>query len=172
MDLKGILSSISISARGLAAMRRRLDAVANNLANAETTRVDGGGPYRRRVVAMRQTAASPAFSTMLRAEGEKPNSASLITRSHPQHIGHLELPELSSSSQTAGVIAETVEVSDSPRMVFDPDHPDADERGYVAYPNINIVQEMVDLMTATRAYEANVTVISAEKEMAKKALEI
>lgn len=166
MDLKGILSSINISARGLAAVRQRLDAVASNLANAETTRVDGGGPYKRRLVVMRQSQESPAFPAMLREESGK------LSTSDSQHIGHLMLPDFQAQQNTPAVVAETLEANEPPRLVFDPDHPDADERGYVAYPNINIVQEMVDLITATRAYEANVTVIGAEKEMAKKALEI
>lgn len=153
-------------------MRQRLDAVASNLANAETTRVDGGGPYKRRLVVMRHAAALPVFSKMLDVDSDRANNVGLLARRNPQHIGRLEIPELPAQPQTGGVVAETIEADDQPRLVFDPDHPDADEQGYVAYPNVNIVQEMVDLMTATRAYEANVTVISAEKEMAKKALEI
>jgi len=132
----GNFSSIDISASGLFAQRARLDAIANNIANASTTRTDRGGPYRRQDVIFRA------------------------------HSGRFE-------PGSAGVTVEgIVESSDPPKMVYDPSHPDADARGMVAMPNVNIVEEMVDMITATRAYEANVQAISAARAMAAKALEI
>ena len=166
MSIKGILPSVQISAEGLSAMRRRLDAVASNLANAETTRVEGGGPYKRRVVLMRQVPEPGLFPSMLREESGE------LTTTHPNHFDHTQQPDLAPQRATPVVRGEMRELDDAPRMVYDPDHPDADAQGYVAYPNINVVQEMVDMITATRAYDANVTVIGAAKEMAKKALEI
>lgn len=166
MSIQGILPSVNISAFGLSAMRRRLDAVASNLANVETTRVDGGGPYQRRIVAMRQSPRAPLFPSLLREESGK------LTTTHPYHIDGYRLPDLQAELRTPVVAAETRATNEPPRLAYDPAHPDADERGYVAYPNINVVQEMVDMITASRAYEANVTVIGAAKEIAKKALEI
>ena len=132
----GDFSSIDISASGLFAQRARLDAIANNIANANTGRTDQGGPYRRQEVILR--AGSGGFE-----------------------------------SGSRGVeVAGVVESSDPPRMVYDPSNPDAGPDGRVAMPNLNIVEEMVDMITATRAYEANVQAISAARSMAAKALEI
>lgn len=129
-------SSIDISASGLYAQRVRLDAIANNIANVNTTRTDKGGPYRRQQV---------AFSA---------------------HAGEFD-PE------NAGVhVDEVVESQAAPKVVHNPSHPDADKDGNVAMPNVNIVEEMVDMITATRAYEANVQAISAARSMVTKALEI
>ena len=129
-------SSIDISASGLFAQRTRLDAIANNIANASTTRTDRGGPYRRQEVIFRA------------------------------HSGRLE-------PGNGGVEVDSViESSDPPRMVYDPAHPDAGPDGMVAMPNVNIVEEMVDMITATRAYEANVQAINAARSMVSKALEI
>ena len=128
-------SSIDISASGLFAQRMRLDAIANNIANANTTRTDRGGPYRKMEVVFRAKADS--------------------------------------SGNMSGVdVEDVIESSDPPKMVYEPSHPDADSDGMVAMPNINIVEEMVDMISATRAYEANVQAIQAAKSMAMKALEI
>jgi len=113
----------------------RLDAIANNIANANTTRTDRGGPYRKMEVVFRAKADS--------------------------------------SGNMSGVdVEDVIESSDPPKMVYEPSHPDADSDGMVAMPNINIVEEMVDMISATRAYEANVQAIQAAKSMAMKALEI
>jgi flagellar basal-body rod protein FlgC len=137
-----LLPALAISASGLTAERLRLDLIANNLANINTTRTPRGGPYRRQV---------PVFAEKLReALGQSPDQA-----------------------PGRGVeVAAIVEDNTPPRLVYDPSHPDADPDGYVALPNINIVNEMVDMITATRAYEANVTVLNAAKAMTMKALEI
>jgi len=128
-------SSIDVSASGLFAQRARLDAIANNIANANTTRTNNKGPYRRQEV-------------LLRASG-------------------------GSGSNSGGVEVEAViESDDPPKIVRDPSHPDARPDGTVAMPNVNIVEEMVDMITATRAYEANVQAINAAKSMSAKALEI
>ncbi len=132
----GNFSSIDISASGLIAQRIRLDTIANNIANANTTRTAEGGPYRRQEVVFR-----------VHREEDAPASR--------------------------GVEVEAVVVSDDPpKMVYDPSHPDAGPDGRVALPNVNIVEEMVDMIAATRAYEANVTAVSAARSMVSKALEI
>lgn len=147
-------------------MRRRLDAVASNLANAQTTRVEGGGPYQRRVVSMRQLPEPSLFPSLLREESGK------LTTTDPHHMDAYRVPDLRGQLNAPVVVGETRDSTGPPRLEFDPDHPDADANGYVAYPNVNIVQEMVDMITATRAFDANVTVMQAAKEIAKKSLEI
>ena len=144
MDLHGTLG---ISASALRAERLRLDVIASNLANANTTRTAEGGPYvRRNVVFMTQPMESPFGET---------------------------LASLSEEGARAGVkVSDVVDDKTPPRLVFDPGHPDANKDGYVAYPNVNPVTEMVDLMAATRAYEANVQTVNATKKMAEAALSI
>lgn len=131
--------AMDVNASALSAQRLRLDLIASNIANVDTTRTPEGGPYRRKV---------PVFAEYVRrAEG-----------------GSLPL---------AGVRVIAIREDDSPfRMVYDPGHPDANPDGYVYYPNINIVNEMVNLMEAGRAYEANVTAFNTARDMFKAALSI
>jgi len=139
-----LLGSFAISASGLTAGRMWLDTIANNLANINTTRTTRGGPYKRQV---------PVFLERLAREKEAGKNRFL--------------------PRGAGVeVSFLWEDQEPPRLVYDPSHPDANAEGYVAYPNINVVNEMIDLITATRAYEANLTTLEAAKNMAQKALEI
>lgn len=140
----GIFTSLNISASALQAQRTRLDTISSNMANAETTRTPEGGPYKRKMV---------VFET--------------------QQMSFAE--HLSSRSNKAinGVRVSRIAVDQrEPKLVYDPQHPDADDRGYVAMPDIDILKETTDMMMATRAYEANITTIKSAKRMALKALEI
>ncbi len=136
---------MNISASGMSAQRLRMDIIAQNIANVQTTRDENGKPYRRKAVVFAEKNATPFQEVFMR---------------------------------TAGIIGSGVKVTKivedrSPlRKVYDPTHPDADEDGYVSYPNVNVVQEMTDLIDATRSYEANVTAFNATKNMALKGLEI
>ena len=144
----GMFDSMHISASGLAAERLRMDVISQNLANVNSTRGADGKPYRRHEVVFKASDNVP---------GTTSSSAAGST----------------SGSQLHGV--EAVAIVEDPselRAVHDPSNPDADENGYVYYPNVNPVTEMVDMMTATRAYEANVTAMNAAKNMALKALDI
>lgn len=144
----GLFSSIEIAATGLTAQRLRLDVIANNIANVNTTRTPQGGPYRRQQLVFMPRGGYRFIIPLL-----------------PQEIP----PEMIGK----GVRVVALREDPSPlRMEYDPDHPDANAEGYVAYPNVNIVTEMVDMISATRAYEANVAVIQSAKSMATKALEI
>jgi flagellar basal-body rod protein FlgC len=153
---------------GLGAQRKRMEAIASNIANAETTRTQEGGPYRRKSVVVKEITTetkvpSRSFKTSLR-----------LATTSPSHMG----------GSSAGITGtRTVEepdmevrtLEDTParvKVVYDPHHPDADGSGYVAYPDINPVEEMVDMMTASRAYEANIAAMSTLKSMVKKALEM
>lgn len=164
MGLRGIFSAIDVSSSGLSAQRRKLNVIASNIANAETTRTETGQPYRRRVVQFTEVKPSP-FATVLRRVAGK------LRTTHPNHI---PTAVDSMKGDVTGVAVQAQEtVDNSPfRLVYDPGHPDADANGYVAYPNVNVVSEMVDMITASRAYEANVAAINAAKDMAKRALDI
>jgi flagellar basal-body rod protein FlgC len=141
-----LFSSIETSASGLTAERFRLDLIASNLANAETTRTASGEPYRRKIALFAPRQARYSFRDVLGAQ-------------------------MSAMGQGVRVAGVGEDISPLKRTYM-PGHPDADDEGYVTYPNVDVVTEMVDMMTATRAYEANVTAIEAAKSMAQKALEI
>ncbi|MBF0628254.1 MAG: flagellar basal body rod protein FlgC [Magnetococcales bacterium] len=136
------LTSFRVTSSGLSAQRLRLNIIAENLANAQTTRTPEGGPYRRKDPVF----AAKAFDEMLSREQRAASTGVAVEKIHVD-----ERP---------------------PRMQYDPSHPDANAQGYVAMPNVDPVAEMVNMMAASRAYESNVTVLNASKAMAMKALEI
>lgn len=144
--MSGMFSAINASASGMTAERLRLDVISNNIANANTTRTAEGGPYRRQMVVFSPRDEQGSFGSILASSMAAPGE---------------------------GVRVVGIAKDNSPsRRVYDPNHPDANAEGYVELPNVNIVTEMVDMMTASRAYEANVTAVNAAKSMAMKALEI
>lgn len=147
------LDGIDISASGLTAQRLRLDTIANNMANAETTRVAGGsGPYRRQVVLFESRSGSAV----------KGGFASVLRNSIAKTGGGVRVTAIRSLDEQQAPF----------KKVYEPGHPDADEQGYVTYPNVNIVEEMVNMISAARAYEANAKVIEATRAMAARALSI
>jgi flagellar basal-body rod protein FlgC len=147
MDL---LTSMEISASGLSAQRTRLNIISQNLANSQVTRTAEGGPYRRKV---------PVFSAV--------PFVSHLTRAMDTP------PYLPGKDPRRGVFVQGIyQDNEEFKRVFDPSHPDADENGYVLYPNVDVVTEMANLIQASRSYEANVTAVNASKGMASKALEI
>ena len=165
MKIDQFFKGLNISAHGLSAQRKKMNAIASNIANAETTRTEDGGPYARKIVMMSEKAGD-AFSGMLSSESFQLNTTD------SGHIGFSEVSSRGTDVQTTGVSADE-EIDRTPfKMVYDPSHPDADEGGYVKMPNVNVVNEMVDMISATRSYEANVTAINAAKTMAKDSLEI
>lgn len=140
------LNALNISASGLTAQRLRMNVINSNLANMHTTRTSEGGPYVRKDVVFAAKSAASGFSDVLQDQiKDSLNGVSVV-----------------------GVIND----EKPPLLKYDPDHPDADKKGYVRLPNINLMEEMVNLMSASRSYEANVTAIKATKSMASKALEI
>lgn len=155
--------NLNISRSGLRAQRRRMDAISENLANLHTTRGKDGGPFKPRVVVLNEGELKADYVKL----GEKPSG---LLATHPSHIpssGPGNDPE-----ELHGVQSRVLIQNRQPRMEYDPDHPDADENGYVAYPDINVVEEMTHLIAASRAYEANLTALSAAKDMATRALDI
>nr|MBN2276251.1 flagellar basal body rod protein FlgC [candidate division Zixibacteria bacterium] len=164
--MPGIFTSIDISATGLTVQRQKMDVVAENIANAETTRTPEGGPYRRkRLVAAENTRETSFRNEMTRAK-------SRLVRTDPGHIsgGTKRLPQTSELSEVKADIKAAP--ADDFRLVYDPSHPEADQDGFVKMPDVEVVTEMVDMLASSRAYEANTMAISAAKDMAKNALEI
>lgn len=162
----GILNAIEISAQGLSAQRTKMNVVAENLANAETVETPEGGPYKRRRVVVSEENSGDAFRTELR------RADSRLSRTHEQHrVGRR--PSVNRKSELRTVESrETIDAESSYRLVHDPNHPQADAEGYVKMPDINVIDEMVDMMAASRGYEANTVAISAAKKMANDALDI
>ncbi len=141
----GFYSTMDISASALTAERLRMDVISENIANIDTTRTENGGPYRRKYVVFR--------------ENEK-NYASFSSY-------------LNDAAHTGGVSISAIGEDQSDfTLKYDPDHPDARPDGYVEMPNVDLAQEMVDMVSAYRSYEANITAFNAAKDMAVKALEI
>ncbi len=166
MMIRSIFTSLNISASGLSAQRRRIDTIARNLANVETTRTKTGGPYQREVVVVGEVEPRGTFRSILE------RTHALMQRTHRRHLrsSYYARPGM---TDAGGVRVENVaKDAGPPRLKYDPTHPDADANGYVRLPNINVVTEMVDMIGATRAYEANLTVVDATKKIVKKSLEI
>jgi flagellar basal-body rod protein FlgC len=149
----GLYSSINIAATGLSAQRTRLDVISNNIANVNTTRTTEGGPFRRSRVVFRPKVSQPYWRSPF-------------------------LPEYLDNGIGKGVRITEIEkdMDADPKRVWDPTHPDAIKtgqwEGYVEYPNINVVQEMVDMISASRSYEANVAIVNGSKSMFLKAIDI
>ena len=140
------MTSLKVSASGLSANRKRMAAISSNIANAQTTRTVEGGPYRKKEVVFGASPARESFSEILEGKlGEK--------------IQKVHATEIISSNKP-------------PILKYEPDHPDANPEGYVAYPDVNVMEEMADMISASRAYEANISAMNTAKSMAIKALEI
>ena len=148
--LSGIFGSLAISSSGMNAQRARIDAISSNVANIHTTRVDDGSYYKRKVVILGEQKDSASFSSIL---GGMMGSQA--------------------GNEFSGVdVLRIMEIEEGPKMVYEPNHPEANEEGMVSYPNINIIEEMVDMITSSRSFEANLTVFNTAKEMISQSLEI
>lgn len=143
MDL---MKSMEISASGMSANRKRLEAISSNVANSNTTRTAEGVPYRRKEV---------------------------VFTAEPMRSKYIDIREGTVDESAQAVYAtEVLSANDAPILKYEPNHPDADERGYVAYPNINVAKEMADMVNAERTYQANANAMNVTKRMSLKALEI
>jgi flagellar basal-body rod protein FlgC len=151
-EARPLFRTLAVASSGMSAQRFRLEAIAGNIANAETTRTEDGTPYRRRVVRLEAAMVEPTL---------------------PGAFPTIRMPTLNPADAAHGVRVSAVEedASEGP-LVYDPGHPDADAAGYVRYPNVSITDEMVDLLNARRVYEANATVFQSAKAMLRRALEI
>lgn len=147
-----MFSAFNINASGMTAQRYRMDIISENVANAQSTRTDDGTPYRRKVVVFAEKGSNTTFVNAL-------NSA----------IGYKGAGFSGSGVKVTGVYKD---YKTEMKMVYDPSHPDADEDGYVLYPNVDIITEMTNMIDASRAYEANATAFNASKSMVARALEL
>ena len=152
------LNSINIVGSGLTAQQLRLDVISENITNDSTTRTEGGnGTYRRKVVVFQSNSGAEDFETAMR------RAAKGLSVSEPwdsdEYIGGVRVTDI-------------LEDPSDFKISYDPNHPDADEDGYVSYPNVDTVKEMTDAMAATQAFSANVTVFNAMKEVISRGLEI
>lgn len=146
--MMSFLNAFSISSSALTAQRLRMDIISQNIANVNTTRTEDGTPYRRKTLVFQEREGTPFAQYLSRASKERYLSG-------------------------GGVRVSAIVEDPSPfREVYDPGHPDADENGIVQMPNVDVITEMVNMISAIRAYEANVTAMNASKSMASKALEI
>ena len=141
-----ILSGMRVSASGMAAQRMRLNTINSNIANVNTTRTPEGGPYRRKDVVFESIPEGKSFGDILTSTPQKDVQRVQVT--------------------------DVVVDRKAPLMKYEPDHVDANEQGYVAYPNINLMEEMTNMIMASRAYDANVAAMNATKDMAMTSLEI
>jgi flagellar basal-body rod protein FlgC len=144
----GYFSALDVGASALTAQRLRMDTISQNIANANTTRSENGQPYRRKTVIFEEKSGSSSFSEYL-SKSSKDNIAGNGVR-----------------------VARIVEDQTPFKRMYDPGHPDADENGFVLLPNVDVITEMVNMISATRAYEANVTSINTTKSIAMQALSI
>lgn len=139
-------TGMRISSSGLTAQRLRMNTIASNIANVNTTKTDEGGPYRRKDVVFEAMPETRNFGEILTSEPQRQLQRVQVTDIHVDR--------------------------GAPILKYEPNHPDANEEGYVAYPNINLMEEMTNMIQATRSYEANVSAMNATKDMANAALEI
>jgi flagellar basal-body rod protein FlgC len=182
------LRALNISGSGLSAQRYRLDIIAQNITNIETTRTESGGPYKRKGVIFEALSDKSTFADKLGQSMAKKNDAyvkpdlvSSYERNNTAYQGsgdylankYKSTGAAAASPNITGVrIAKVTEDPTPGKTIYDPEHPDADADGYVELPNVEVAREMVDMMSASRSYESNVQVINAIKAMATKALEI
>ncbi len=140
------MNGMNVSASGMTAQRLRMDIISQNIANVNTTRDENGNVYRRKNVVFAEKDVTPFGDILMKTAGTAGNG--------------VKVTQITEDTETAL------------RKVYDPSHPDSDDEGYVTYPNVNVVQEMTDMIDATRSYEANVTAFNASKSMALKGLEV
>jgi len=141
-----LLTGMRVSSSGMTAQRMRMNTISSNIANINPTRTPEGGPYRRKDIVFEAMPEARSFGEVLMSQPQK-------------EIDRVQVTDVAVDRK-------------APIMKYEPDHPDADENGYVAYPNINLMEEMANMIQATRAYEANVSTMNATKDMAMSALEI
>lgn len=164
--MSDVFTAIDVSARGLSVQRAKMNVVAENIANAETTRTPEGGPYRRQRVTVTENSRPTSFNS------EISRATARLNRTNTRHLQVGSSISVNKTEVPTADLEVGIDKLSNFRPVYDPSHPQADEEGYVMMPDIEIVNEMVDMMAASRAYEANTSAIAAAKQMAKDALDI
>ncbi len=158
------LSDFDISGYGLSAQRFRINIISSNIANANTTRTAEGGPYRRRSVIFKATDFSEILNRKIK------DDSNMLEYENP--LNDPSSPRDADPSIMSVVVHKVVRDDKEFRLKYEPNHPDANDEGYVSYPNINPVIEMADLIEATRAYQANVAAFNSTKSIAQSAIDL
>lgn len=164
--MAGLLNAIDVLSQGLSVQRKRMNVAAENIANAETTETRGGGPYERKRVVVEGDSKADGFRSHLQ------RASTRLMKTNDAHLPARPLRISSREEEPSIDGSEVVDKNSEFRIVYDPSHPDADEEGYVKMPDIEIINEMVDMMAASRSYEANTVAIASAKRMANNALDI
>ncbi len=165
MEISGSNPGFKISARGLSVQRTRMNLIAENIANAETTRTKDGQPYRRKFITISQKQNGLNGAAL-------PKGTLRMQTTNGDHIPFTTTSNIDTSGNNAGLDFDTNEDKSVGELIFMPNHPDANEKGYVEMSNVNVIQEMVEMIAASRSYEANLTALDTSKQIAKDSLEI
>ena len=165
MTINPNFSAFRISSKGMSIQKQQMDLITENIANTNTTKTDDGSPYKRKYISVEfekdNFQANNSYKNMM--TGFKTSSAN--------HFSPLQASNLAEGKNTNFEAKENVDNSEG-ELVYMPDHPDANEDGYVLMPNVNVITEMVDMISASRSFEANLTAFNAAKQIAKDSLEI
>ena len=165
MKINTSFSGFSVSAKGMSIQKKKMNLITENIANTATTKTSDGSPYRRKFISVEQ---KNSFGGNLNMEGQSMK----LHISNSKHISNP--PDMSAipEQRDLGIAVDVNEDNSVGEIVFQPEHPDANDDGFVQMPNVNIVTEMVDMIASTRSYEANLTAFNASKQIAKDSLEI
>lgn len=166
MKISGSLFGLEISSRGMSIQRRKMDLISQNIANADSVRDANSEPYKRKMLTVQQE--QNTFAKNLSIE----NNILELNRTDSNHINTTELPQNNSPAAKDGLQINEKTDTKPGEILFMPEHPDADEKGYVQMSNVNVINEMVDMIAATRSYEANLQALNSSKQMIKDSLEI
>jgi flagellar basal-body rod protein FlgC len=164
--VRSIFSALDVSSSGITVQRTKMNLIAENIANAQTTHTASGEAYRRRLAVVETGVPGEDFS------GALYKAKIHMALSSSEHMPEEPFKRKSPCSEAGVHVAKVTEDPSPQPKVYDPNHPDADTDGYVTMPNVNIVQEMTDLINTSRAFEANVTAINSTKDMLRKAIKI
>lgn len=167
MKIGGSIFGLNFSARGMAIQRKKMDVIAQNIANSDNVRTETGEPYKRKTLKVEPERKN--FANELEIEGQNFK----LNTSNPGHMLKLNMPQNFNISADQGKV-ELTEITDNKPgdVIYMPEHPNANKEGYVEMSNVNVVNEMVDMIAATRSYEANLQALNSAKQMAKDSMEI
>jgi len=165
MEIGGTYNSFNISSKGLSLQRKKMDIIAQNIANAESTRTENGDAYKRKSI-------KPIVIENSNKGTLPPQNQIRLSTTKPEHIMTVNNNMTISDKKSSDLKLEVVEDKSLGELIFMPNHPDADQSGFVESSNVNIINEMVEMIEATRNYEANLKALNASKEMIKDSLEI
>ncbi len=167
MKISGSLFGLNFSAKGMSIQRKKMDLISQNIANADSVRTEAGEPYKRKFLKIEQEKNN--FATNLNIE----TKTIKLNTTNPNHISNIQLPEELSINADQGKVKMNESIDEKPGdIVYMPEHPNANKDGYVEMSNVNVINEMVEMIAATRSYEANLQALNSAKQMAKDSLEI